>query len=50
MFLLKSSNILFISLPLILVIGYFIKRRKNKIILEQWAEEELEIESNEKIN
>ena len=50
MFLLKSSNILFISLPLILVIGYFIKRRKNKIILEKWEEEELEIESNEKIN
>jgi hypothetical protein len=40
MFLLKSSNILFISLPIILVIGYLIKRRKNKIILERWENEE----------
>ena len=32
MFLLKSSNILFISLPIILIFGYFIKRHKNKKI------------------
>lgn len=41
MFLLKSSNILFISLPIILVVGYFFRRRKNKFILEKWEEEEL---------
>ena len=40
MFLLKSSNILFISLPIILVFGYLIKRRKNQIILARWEEEE----------
>ena len=43
MFLLKSSNILFIGLPIILIFGYFIKRHKNKIILEKWdAEEKIE--------
>ncbi|MAJ43365.1 MAG: hypothetical protein CMF96_01290 [Candidatus Marinimicrobia bacterium] len=47
MFLLKSSNILFTCLPLILVIGYFIKKRRNKLILEQWSKEELEISNNE---
>lgn len=39
-FLLKSSNILFMSLPIILVIGFIIRRQKNKLLLEKWAEEE----------
>ena len=48
MFLLKSSNILFISLPIILIFGYFIKRHKNKIILETWdAEEKIEFGEDE---
>ena len=48
MFLLKSSNILFISLPIILIFGYFIKRYKNKIILEKWdAEEKIEFGEDE---
>ena len=41
MFLLKSSNIIFISLPIILVVGYFFRRRKNKLILDKWEKEEL---------
>jgi len=40
MFLLKSSNILFISLPIILVIGFFVRRHKNRLILEKWEKEE----------
>lgn len=40
MFLLKSSNILFISLPIILVIGFFLRRNKNRLILNKWEEEE----------
>tara|TARA_B100001029_G_C15061969_1_gene459316 strand:- start:3071 stop:3976 length:906 start_codon:yes stop_codon:yes gene_type:complete len=48
MFLLKSSNILFISLPLILIIGYFIKIRNNRLILKKWEEEEkLQYEDDE---
>ena len=47
-FLLKSSNFLFIIMPIILIFGYFIKQSKNKEILKKWAsEEKLEYSDNE---
>ena len=43
-FLLNTSNILFILFPFILILGYFVKRYKNIQILKKWELEEKLIE------
>ena len=40
MFLLRSSNLFFVLLPLILISGFVIKRKRNKFVRKQWENEE----------
>ena len=40
MFLLKTRNLTFIMLPIILVIGFYLKRKRSKLILQKWETEE----------
>ena len=50
MFLLKTSNMLFVFMPLLLIAGYFIKRRKGKILLQKWQEEEALLDEDNETN
>ena len=43
-FLLNSSNMIFIIFPIIVIIGYVYKRYTTKIILKKWEYEEQNIE------
>lgn len=45
MFLLKTSNLIFIIMPLLVIIGYLIKRRHNKITIKNWEKEETIIDN-----
>ena len=40
MFLFKVNNLIFIILPLILILSFFVKKNKNKLTIEKWELEE----------
>lgn len=40
LFLLKTSNLLFILMPLLLISGFMLKRRRSRKILDKWEKEE----------
>lgn len=40
MFLLKTRNLTYIILPVILVIGFYLKRKRSKLILQKWETED----------
>jgi hypothetical protein len=47
MFLLNTSNLIFVVLPIILVIGIILRYRHNKKIMERWVEEDVEAQYEE---
>ena len=51
-FILNASNILFVLFPFILILGYWIKRKKNITKLKKWEIQEklLEAEQNDFLN
>ena len=48
-FLLNTSNMLFILFPFILILGYLIKKNKNKKIIQKWENEEQIIDKEKEL-
>ena len=48
-FLLNTSNMLFILFPFILILGYLIKKNKNKQIIQKWENEEQIIDKEKEL-